>query len=232
MADTFGAAFDMQTGVTSDGDDDPRKDGAFDHAGIQIPGIGTLQRAQHVTGGVEIEREPANGPTAKNANVISENGEGRKHDEHGEKTWHDEVLDRIDRHHLKRFDFFGHFHRAEFRRDSRAAAADDDHRDQDRSHLTQDRQHDEIGDEHFRTELLQRVRSLHGERHTHTERSQRDHRRCAHADEDHLPEDRRDFEKLPGERRDKYPVKKAQIEAKIIFQSRAVRPRRMPRCAK
>src|SRR5207253_2389295 len=93
LADTFGAAFDMQTGVTSDGDDDPREDGALDHAGIQIPGIGTFQRAQHVTGGVEIEREPANGPTAKNANVISENGEGRKHDEHGEKTWHDEVLD-------------------------------------------------------------------------------------------------------------------------------------------
>src|SRR5438132_5971518 len=63
------------------------------------------------------------------------------------------------------------------------------------------------------------MRRLHCERHTDAERSQRHHRRCAHADENHLPKDLGDTEKLAGKRRNEHPVKQAEIELKIVFQS-------------
>src|SRR5882724_1884028 len=63
------------------------------------------------------------------------------------------------------------------------------------------------------------MRALHGQCHADAERGQRHHRRRAHTDENHLPEDRRDFEKLPPERRDQHPVKQVKIELKIIFQN-------------
>ena len=62
------------------------------------------------------------------------------------------------------------------------------------------------------------MRGLHGERHANAERGERDHRRRAHADEHHLPEDRRELEELSLERRDQDPVKQASVEPEIIFQ--------------
>ena len=62
---------------------------------------------------------------------------------------------------------------------------------------------------------------LHGQRHAHAERCQRDHRRRAHSDEHHLPKDRRDFEKLSGERRDQNPVEQAEIKLEVVFQNKA-----------
>ena len=64
--------------------------------------------------------------------------------------------------------------------------------------------------------------SLHGQRYTHAERCQRNHRRSAHPDENHLPEDRCDFEKLTGERRDQNPVEQTEIKLDVIFQIMAV----------
>ena len=63
------------------------------------------------------------------------------------------------------------------------------------------------------------MRGLHGERHAHAKGRQRDHRRRAHPDEHHLPEDLRDVEKLPGEGRYEDPVKKVEVELKVIFQN-------------
>jgi hypothetical protein len=60
--------------------------------------------------------------------------------------------------------------------------------------------------------------SLHGQRYTHAERCQRNHRRSAHPDEDHLPENRRDFEKLTGEGRDQNPVEQTEIKLDVTFQ--------------
>ena len=62
---------------------------------------------------------------------------------------------------------------------------------------------------------------LHGERDTHAECCQRDHRRRAHADEHHLPEDRRDFEKLPGKWRDQNPIEQAEIKLDVVLQNEA-----------
>jgi hypothetical protein len=73
---------------------------------------------------------------------------------------------------------------------------------------------------------------LHGERHANAKRRQRDHRRRAHPDEHHLPEDLRDVEKLPGEGRYEDPVKKVEIKIKIVFQNTSVRARRMTRRVK
>ena len=106
----------------------------------------------------------------------------------------------------------------EFRRHRRAAPADHDHRDQHRTHLAQQRHHDQIGHVDFRAELLERMRRLHRQRHADAERGQRDHRRRAHPDEDHLPEDRRDLEELAFERRDQDPVKQASVEPEKVFQ--------------
>jgi hypothetical protein len=63
------------------------------------------------------------------------------------------------------------------------------------------------------------MRSLHRKRHAHAESRQRYHRRGAHTDENHLPEDRRDLEKLTRERRNKNPIEQTKIELEIIFQS-------------
>jgi len=63
---------------------------------------------------------------------------------------------------------------------------------------------------------------LHGQRHANAKRRQRDHRRSAHSNEDHLSEDRRDLEKLSGERRDQNPVEQAEIKLDVIFQIMAV----------
>ena len=60
---------------------------------------------------------------------------------------------------------------------------------------------------------------LHGQRYAHAEGGQGDHRRRAHPDEHHLPEDRRDFEELPGEWRNQNPVEKAEIKLEIVFQN-------------
>ena len=62
---------------------------------------------------------------------------------------------------------------------------------------------------------------LHGQRYAHAEGCQRDHRRGAHPDEHHLPENRPDFEKLPLERRDQNPVEQAEIKLEIVFQNEA-----------
>ena len=61
------------------------------------------------------------------------------------------------------------------------------------------------------------MRGLHRERHADAERGQRDHRRRADADENHLPENLGDTKKLAGKRRDEHPVKQTQIQAQIIF---------------
>ena len=66
------------------------------------------------------------------------------------------------------------------------------------------------------------MRGLHCERHANAERGQRDHRRRAHPDEHHLPEDLGDIEKLSGERRYEDPVKKVEVELKVIFQNAGV----------
>ena len=102
----------MQSGVARDRDDDPGEDHALDHSRIQIPGVGALQSAQNITGGIEIERKTTNGPAAKDADVIAEDRQGRQHDKHCEEARHDQILDRIDRHYFERLDFFGHFHRS------------------------------------------------------------------------------------------------------------------------
>ena len=60
---------------------------------------------------------------------------------------------------------------------------------------------------------------LHGQRYAHAERGQGDHRRRAHPDKHHLPEDRRDFEKLTGEWRDQNPVEQAEIKLEVVFQN-------------
>jgi hypothetical protein len=60
---------------------------------------------------------------------------------------------------------------------------------------------------------------LQGQRYPHAERGQGDHRRSAHPDEHHLPEDRRDFEKLPGEWRDQDPIEQAEIKLEVVFQN-------------
>src|SRR5205814_9236096 len=57
--------------------------------------------------------------------------------------------------------------------------------------------------------------------HAHAECGQRNHRRCAHTYEHHLPEDRRDFEKLAGKRRNQNPIKQAEIKLYVIFQGPA-----------
>ena len=67
--------------------------------------------------------------------------------------------------------------------------------------------------------LFERMRGLHGQRYAHAECGQRDHRRRAHADEYHLPKDRRDFEKLAGEWRNQNPVEQAEIKLEIVFQN-------------
>jgi epsilon-lactone hydrolase len=61
------------------------------------------------------------------------------------------------------------------------------------------------------------MRSLHRKRHAHTESRQRDHRRSARPDENHLPEDRRDLEKLAGERRNEDPIKQTKIKPDVVF---------------
>ena len=67
------------------------------------------------------------------------------------------------------------------------------------------------------------MRGLHGEGHTNAERGQRDHRGRAHADEHHLPEDRRELEELSLERRDQDPVEQVNVEPEVVFQSAAAR---------
>jgi hypothetical protein len=64
---------------------------------------------------------------------------------------------------------------------------------------------------------------LHRQCHAYTERRECYHRRCAHAYENHLPEDRRDPEKLTRERRNENPVEQTEIELEIIFQSESGR---------
>ena len=191
LADTFRTTFHVETGIAGDSDNDPREDRAFDHARIQIPRIRTLERAEHVAGGIEIERKMAHGPAAENANVISQDREGRQHHEHREEAGHNQVADRIDRHHFERLDFLGHFHRSQLCCHGRPAATDHDHGDQDRTHLSQERDHHQVGNVNLRTELFQRMRGLHCQRHPNAERGERDHRRRADANEHHLPEDRR-----------------------------------------
>jgi hypothetical protein len=66
------------------------------------------------------------------------------------------------------------------------------------------------------------MRGLHGERHAYAECCQGNHRRCAHSDKDHLPENRRDFEKLSAKRRNQNPIKQAGIKLEIVFQNTAV----------
>src|SRR5437867_840853 len=180
---------------------------------------------------LEFMRQSAYGPAAKNADVISHDREGGQHHEHGEKAWHHQILDWINRHYFQRLDLLRYFHRAQFRGDSGAAATDHDYRDQDWPHLAQERDHHQVGDIYFRAELLERMRCLHGERHTYAKRRQRDHRRRAHTDEHHLPEDGRDFEKLSGKRRDQNPIEQADIKLEIVFQNAVMRTRRMTRGA-
>ena len=67
------------------------------------------------------------------------------------------------------------------------------------------------------------MRSLHGKRHAHAERRQRDHRRGAHPDENHLPEDRPDLEKLACKRRNENPVEQTEIKSEVIFHLLALR---------
>jgi len=67
--------------------------------------------------------------------------------------------------------------------------------------------------------LLQGMGRLHRQSHAYAKRRQRNHRRRAHADENHLPEDRRDFEKLTGKRRNQNPVKQADVKLEIVFQN-------------
>src|SRR5205085_8736161 len=85
LADTFRAAFDVESGVARNRDHDPGEDYTFDHSRIQIPGVSAFERTHDVAGGVEIEREFANRPTSKHADVISENGQRWKHDQHGKE---------------------------------------------------------------------------------------------------------------------------------------------------
>src|ERR1700719_4697226 len=66
------------------------------------------------------------------------------------------------------------------------------------------------------------MRGLHGERHANATRRQRDHRRRTHSDEHHLPKNLRDIEKLSGEGGYENPVKKVEIELKVIFQNAGV----------
>jgi len=61
------------------------------------------------------------------------------------------------------------------------------------------------------------MRCLHGKRYAYAERRQRDHRRGAHPDKDHLPEDRRNLEKLPRERRNENPIQQTEIKSDVIF---------------
>ena len=61
------------------------KHGALDHARIQIPGIGALERAHHVAGGVNRARNN-NRPAAEDPDVISQHRERRQHHEHGEEA--------------------------------------------------------------------------------------------------------------------------------------------------
>ena len=68
------------------------------------------------------------------------------------------------------------------------------------------------------------MRSLHRKRHAHTESGQRDHRRRARPDENHLPEDRRDLEKLAGKRRNEDPVKQTKIKPEVVFHLPIKRP--------
>jgi hypothetical protein len=70
---------------------------------------------------------------------------------------------------------------------------------------------------------LKGMRGLHGERHADAERRQRNHWSCAHADEHHLPKDRRDFEQLAFERCDQNPVEQTEVEFEVVFQDAAVR---------
>src|SRR5207302_10173448 len=112
LSDTFRPAFDVQSRVARDRDDDPGEGPALDHSRIQIPGLSAFECTHNVTGGVEIKRESANRPAAKHTDVVSENRQRWKHDKHGKETRHDQILDRIDRHHFQRFDYFGHFHRS------------------------------------------------------------------------------------------------------------------------
>src|SRR5205823_12254527 len=104
---------------------------ALDDTGIKVPGVGAFECAKNVAGGRDVQREMTYGPAAEHADIISENRQRRQHDHHRDKARDDEVADRIDGHHFKRFDFFRDFHRAQFGGDSGAASADHDHRDQD-----------------------------------------------------------------------------------------------------
>src|SRR5438270_10188780 len=61
------------------------------------------------------------------------------------------------------------------------------------------------------------MRSLHRQRHSHTECCQRHHRRRSHTDEHHLAKDRADFEKLTGKRRNQNPVEQTEVKLDIIF---------------
>src|SRR5262249_41674480 len=83
--------------------------------------------------------------------------------------------------------------------------------------LAQEREHHEVWNVYLRSEALERMRSLHRQRHAYAERGQRHHRCSAHSDENHLPKNRRDLEKLPLKRRDENPIEDVEIEKEIIF---------------
>ena len=71
----------------------------------------------------------------------------------------------------------------------------------------------------MRSESFERMGSLHRECHAYAESSQCYHRRGAHPDENHLPEDRPNLEELTGEGRNENPVQQTEIKLEIIFQS-------------
>src|SRR6516225_2009651 len=56
------------------------------------------------------------------------------------------------------------------------------------------------------------MRSLHSQRHAYAKSSQCYHRRRAHADEHHLPKDRRNFKRLPDKGCDEHPVKQTRVK--------------------
>jgi len=65
------------------------------------------------------------------------------------------------------------------------------------------------------------MRGLHGEGNANAKCGERDHRRRADADENHLAEDGPNFEELTFERGDQDPVKKAGVKPEKVLQSAA-----------
>ena len=213
----FRAALDREAHVARDGDDEPRKDDAFDKAGVEIEGVRKFERAQHVCGGGKIERVVADGPSAGHAHAVSKHRERRQHDEHREKAGDDEEADGIDRHDFERLDFLGDFHRAEFRRDRRAAAPDDDDGDDERAEFAQQREGDEVRHEADAPHFAQRARALHGHGEADAEGGERGHGQRADADHDHLVKDFADLKRLAAKGREERPVKDLAVEREVLF---------------